>query len=219
VTGILETKGAERFVMNLREFDCFTFVENVITLARSVEFRQESLERFRRLLRKIRYRNGRMQGYSSRLHYFSDWIYDNQKKGIVRDVTAAVGGRPFRKTINYMTTHPDLYPLLKKEANLQRMKAVERAITRRSLYYIPKTFVRSLEDRIQDGDVVAITTNTRGLDVQHVGFATRVKNRTRLLHASSKDGKVVLSGETLHRYLVQNRTCSGIMVARVHSGG
>ncbi len=160
-----------------------------------------------------------MQGYSSRLHYFSDWIHDNQKKGIVRDVTAEIGGRPFRKTINFMTTHPDLYPPLKDAANLRRMKSVERTISRRSLYFIPKKIVRTLEDRIHDGDLIAITTNTEGLDVQHVGLAVRVKNRIHLLHASSAERKVVLSKQTLYRYLMQSRARSGIMVARVCAEG
>jgi hypothetical protein len=218
VTGTLETKGAERFVMNLRQFDCFTFVENVITLARSVEFRQESFERVRRLLRKVRYRNGRLQGYASRLHYFSDWIQDNQKKGMVRDVTGEIGGKPYRKTINYMTRHPKLYPALKDVVILQRMKSVERAISRRSLQFIPKKILVRSEHQILDGDIVAITTNTDGLDVQHVGLAAKVNNRIHLLHASSAEGKVVLSKQTLYRYLLQGRAYSGIMVARVYSG-
>jgi hypothetical protein len=217
VVGTLEAKGAERLVINLREFDCFTFVENVVALAWCLKSRQESFEGFRRVLKKTRYRNGRMQGYSSRLHYFSDWIYDNQKKGIVRDVTADIGGRPMRKTINYMTTHPGSYPPLKGAANLRRMKSVERAVSRRSLYYVPKKVVKTLRDRIVDGDIIAITTNTQGLDVQHVGLAVRVKNRIHLLHASSAEGKVVFSRQTLYRYLMESRACSGIMVARVDS--
>jgi hypothetical protein len=213
--GTLETNGAERLVINLREFDCFTFVENVVTLVWCLKSQQKSFEAFRRRLKKIRYRHGRIQGYSSRLHYFSDWVYDNQKKAIVRDVTAKIGGKPYRKTINYMTTHPDLFPLLKNEANLRKMKSVERAISRRSPYYIPKKVLKTLEDRIVDGDIIAITTNTGRLDVQHVGFATRVKNRTHLLHASSKDGKVTLSRQTLNRYLMQSKARSGILVGRL----
>jgi hypothetical protein len=213
--GPLETQGAERFVINLREFDCFTFVENVVALASCLKSQEQSFEGFRRLLQKIRYRNGRLQGYASRLHYFSDWIYDNQKKAIVRDVTAKIGGKPYRKTINYMTTHPDLYPLLKNEANLRKIKSVERSINRRSLYYVPKKVVKTLKDRIVDGDIIAITTNTKRLDVQHVGLAVRVKNRIHLLHASSAEGKVVVSGQTLYRYLMQSRTRSGILVGRL----
>jgi hypothetical protein len=215
VAGTLETKRAEHLVVNLREHDCATFAENVVALVWYIKSREKSFEAFQRLLRKIRYRQGRLQGYSSRLHYFSDWIHDNQKKGIVRDVTAEIGGRPLRKAMTFMTTHPNLYPPLKNGANLQRMKSVERTISRRSLFFIPKKALRRLEDRIRDGDLIAITTNREGLDVQHVGLAERVKNRIHLLHASSIEGKVVLSKETLYRYLMQSKARSGIMVARV----
>jgi hypothetical protein len=248
VAGILETKRAEHLVVNLREHDCITFVENVLALvwlvephgqspwhstsrpsgatsrpnvrgsyAVRVKSREKSFEAFRRLLQKIRYRQGRLQGYSSRLHYFSDWIHDNQKKGIVRDITAEIGGRPLRKAMTFMTTHPDLYPPLKNAANLRRMKSVERTIGRRSLFFIPKKSLGRLEDRIQDGDLIAITTNTEGLDIQHVGLASKVKNRIHLLHASSIERKVVLSKKTLYRYLMQSRARSGIMVARAKS--
>jgi hypothetical protein len=214
-SGTLETKGAEHLVVNLRKFDCFTFVENVVALARHLKSREKSFEAFRNLLRKIRYRQGRLYGYSSRLHYFSDWIYDNQRKGILRDVTAVIGGRPLRKAVNFMTAHPEFYPQIKNGANLRRMKSVERAMSKRRRFFISKKALMRLEDRIRDGDIIAITTNIEGLDVQHVGLATRVKNRIHLLHASSKEGKVVLSQKTLSRYLMQSKARSGILVARV----
>jgi hypothetical protein len=214
VIGTLET-GIERFVVNLRELDCVTFVENVVALVGHIKSREKSFDAFRRYLRRIRYRQGRLQGYASRLHYFSDWIYDNQRKGIVRDVTAEIGGTSLKKVLNFMTTHPDLYLPLKNAASLRRMKSIERAISRRPLFFIPQKDLRHVEDRICDGDLIAITTNRVGLDVQHVGFAARVKNRIHFLHASQIEGKVVLSKETLHRYLIQDSSRSGIMVARV----
>jgi len=213
--GTLETKTAEHLIVNLREYDCFTFVENVVALVRLARSRRKSFEAFQKLLQKIRYRQGRMQGYASRLHYFSDWIYDNQRKGIVRDVTAEIGGRPLTKTLTFMTTHPDLYPPLKDVANLRGVKSLEKTISKRSLFFIPKKTVGRSEDQLRNGDLVAITTNREGLDVQHVGFAVRVKNRIHLLHASSARGKVILSKNTLYRYLMQSRTRSGMMVARV----
>jgi len=244
--GTLETEGAEHLVVNLREHDCVTFIENVVALAwcmeshrqrcnpslRSVwgdipakgsgaypvagiKSREKSFQAFQRLLRKIRYRQGQVQGYSSRLHYFSDWIHDNQKKGIVRDITEEIGGRRLGKAMTFMTTNPDLYPPLKNGANLRRMKSVERMISRRGLFFIPKKALRRLEDRVHDGDLIAITTTAEGLDVQHVGLAARVNNRVHLLHASSIEDKVVLSKKTLYGYLIQSRTRSGIMVARV----
>ena len=95
------------------------------------------------------------------------------------------------------------------------MKSIEKTISRRSLFFIPKKTLGRLEDRIRDGDLIAITTNTKGLDVQHVGLAARVKNRIHLLHASSIEGKVVLSKKTLYQYLMQSKVRSGIMVARI----
>jgi hypothetical protein len=213
--GTLETKGAEHLVLDLREYDCFTFVENVIALVWLVMLRKRSFEAFCALLQKIRYRGGRIQGYPSRLHYFSDWIHDNAKKGIVKEVTAELGGRPWKKIIDFMSTHPDLYPPLRDAANLRKMKSIERMISARPMFFIPRKRIKRLEDRIHDGDIVAITTRTRGLDVQHVGLAARVNRRIHLLHASSAEGKVTLSSRTLHRYLMESRVRTGIMVARV----
>jgi hypothetical protein len=156
-----------------------------------------------------------LQGYSSRLHYFSDWIHDNQKKGILKDVTRKIGGRPLRKAINFMTTHPDLYLSLGAMVNLRRMKSVERTISTRPGFSISKEALRRFEDRICNGDLIGVTTNIEGLDVQHVGLAARVKNRIHLLHASSGEGRVVLSKNTLYRYLMQSRLRSGIIVARI----
>jgi hypothetical protein len=155
-----------------------------------------------------------LQGYSSRLHYFSDWIYDNQKKGILKDVTGEIGGRPRKKTISFMTKHPNLYPPLNNEQTLRRVKSIERTMGHRSLFFIPKKALRPLEGRIRDGDLIAITTTIKGLDVQHVGLAARVKDRIHLLHASSIEGKIVLSQKTLYGYLIQSRTRSGVIVAR-----
>jgi len=213
--GTLETNKTEHLVVNLREFDCVTFVENVVAITWLLRSRERSFESFQRLLQKIRYRRGRLQGYSSRLHYFSEWIHDNQKKGILKDVTKKIGGKPLRKAINFMTTHPGLYPPLKNAANFRSMDSVEKRISRRPLFFIPKKDLRRWEDRICDGDLIAVTTNTKGLDVQHVGLAARVKNRIHLLHASSTEGKVVLSKKTLYRYLMQSKIRSGIMVARL----
>jgi hypothetical protein len=213
--GTLETRGTEQLVVNLRELDCVTFVENVVALAWLLRSQQKSFKTFQKLIHKIRYRQGRLQDYTSRLHYFSDWIHDNQRKGIVRDVTAEIGGRPLKKAINFMTIHPDLYLSLKNAASFRRMKSVERMISKRSLFFIPKKALKRLEDRIRDGDIIAITSNTEGLDIQHVGIAARLKNRIHLLHASSREGKVVLSKQTFSKYLGQSQIRSGMMVARI----
>ncbi|KAA6304419.1 hypothetical protein EZS27_043932, partial [termite gut metagenome] len=65
-----------------------TFVEYVLAMSLGPPQKKdiEGVE-FRKYLRQIRYRDGRMEGYTSRLHYVSDWINDNIRKGLIEDVT------------------------------------------------------------------------------------------------------------------------------------
>jgi len=81
-------------------------------------------------------------------------------------------------------------------------------------YHIPKASLKKIENRIADGDLIAVTTLTEGLDVTHVGIAVRVRHRIHFLHASSLAGSVIISTETLDRYLAGSKDRSGIMVAR-----
>jgi len=214
-SGTLEAPGTERLVVNLRAFDCFTFVENVVALTGLLQSGNRSFLRFRKLLQRIRYRGGRLRGYPSRLHYFSEWVSDNAGKGLIRDVTAETGGRPYKKTINFMTENPGLCPAIKKKDHLRRMRTFEKAISKSPLFIIPKERLRRVEGRIREGDVIAVATDRKGLDVQHVGLAVTVRGRIHMLHASSIQGKVVLSRETLYRYLMGSKKRTGVMVARV----
>lgn len=107
----LEQPGEEQLVVYLRGFDCVTFVENVLALSRCIKKQVSTFEAVENELQEIRYRKGVLDGYPSRLHYFSEWIEDNAAKGVVRNVTAELGGQSYRKTINWITRHHDAYPL------------------------------------------------------------------------------------------------------------
>ena len=211
----LEKDGPEALVINLRQFDCFTFVENIVVLAHLFSSGPVSFDRYREALTFIRYRRGGLNGYASRLHYFSDWLFDNQRKGIVKNISPILGGQPLLKKIHFMTGHPDQYPALKDRAVYRQMRAVERRMQQRVHHYIPKAALKKMEGRIADGDLIAVTTRIEGLDATHAGIAVHVGQRLHLLHASSHAGRVLVSTETLDRYLAGNKTCSGVMVARM----
>ena len=213
--GTLERRGKERLVVNLRQFDCFTLVENAVVLARLIRAGKKGFADYTAALAEVRYRGGRLHGYASRLHYFSDWLRDNQEKRILKDVTRALGGSPFSKSINFMTANPRLYPPLKSPQVFREMRAVEQRCSRRQLYHIPKRELRGAEEGILNGDLIGITTDREGLDVVHAGLAVRVKGRIHLLHASRATGRVVLAPETLVRYLAADRTRAGIIVGRM----
>ena len=106
----LEEPGDEHLVVNLRGFDCLTFVENMLAMARCVRSGKTTFDDFKRQLTLIRYTGGVISGYPSRLHYFTDWMMDNGKKGVVQPLTQELGGAAYTKTIDFMSTHTALLP-------------------------------------------------------------------------------------------------------------
>jgi len=211
----LGREGTEELIINLRAFDCVTFIENVIVLAGLIRAGKTAFQDYAAALERIRYRDGRRNGYPSRLHYFTDWLRNNGRKDIVRDITAEIGGRPFRKPFHALTDRRGDHPALESPGVFRRMRIVEAACSRRTLHYIPKISVKEMEGRIEDGDIIAITTDAAGIDVVHTGIAVRIRRGLRLLHASSQAGKVVLSDVTLCRYLRARRSRTGIIVGRM----
>lgn len=82
-------------LVNLCEFDCVTFIENSIALGISQHCYNGNYTPYHEVLKILRYRNGDLKNYCSRLHYFSEWITDNESKGILTNVTSCLGGLPF----------------------------------------------------------------------------------------------------------------------------
>lgn len=208
----LESGLKEKLVVNFAQFDCFTFLETVLALTGCVYAGKISKAEFRRLLQLIRYRSGIIDGYSSRLHYFTDWLRDNELKGMLRDVSRQLGALNHRKKINYMTAHRKSYSGLQNENEYQKMRRIEQNISRRVFRVIPKDKVNRHIGKIKSGDIIAFAADKEGLDVAHAGFAFWRGGKLYLLHASSLEGAVVVSQKTLVSYLKQNRNFPGIIV-------
>jgi hypothetical protein len=215
VAHTLETEEEEQLIINLRELDCTTFAENCLALSRTIRSGNLSFDQFAGELAFIRYRDGKIQGYPSRLHYFCDWIYTNQEKKLLKQTIEGIEQRSFRKEINFMSTHPGSYRQLKEDTTLvEEIAAQEKLISSRVMLYIPETIVASVENQLKEGDIVGITTSIDGIAIQHVGILVRVEGRIHLMHASSKAEKVVISETPLQDYLLNNHTATGIMLAR-----
>ncbi|WP_245942370.1 N-acetylmuramoyl-L-alanine amidase-like domain-containing protein [Algoriphagus chordae] len=211
----LELPGAEKLVINLTGLDCTTFLETVVTLVRMTEKEEFTFEDFEKELEFLRYRDGIKEAYPSRLHYFSDWVYENQQKGILTDITEEIGGSPYPNAPSFMSENPQFYAQLADPSNLEAIKTAEADIKTRSYFYIPKSEISSLEKGIRSGDLIAITTSMDNLDIVHTGFAIQKDGRIHLLHASSKNMEVEISEKTLSDYLAGNKTQSGILVMRL----
>ncbi|MEO2050539.1 MAG: N-acetylmuramoyl-L-alanine amidase-like domain-containing protein [Allomuricauda sp.] len=211
----LEVGDTETLVVNFSGLDCTTFVENVLAFTALLKKQQNDFQDFASELETIRYRNGEMKGYPSRLHYFTEWIRNNEKKGLVKDITKDLGGIEFEKSINFMGTHRDLYPFLASDANFQAMQQVESQLANEKLCYLPQNQIADKEHLIQSGDIIALATSIKGLDVTHTGIAIHQPNgRLHLLHASSKNGEVEISELPLADYLKNIKSNIGIIVAR-----
>ena len=214
VAGTLE-KTPEHLVINLRELDCTTFAENCLAIARSIKYDDASFNSFTKELQTLRYDKGIIDGYPSRLHYFSDWIFENDQRRYVKSVSEEISHVPYPSETNFMSKHPDSYGQLKgNEGFVQRMKQKEAEISKRKLFFIPKDQLSKYENQLKDGDIVGLTTSVEGLDITHVGIIVHKNNRVHLMHASSVEMKVIISEQTLEDYLMGRKSVTGIMVAR-----
>lgn len=213
VAGTLE-HSPEMLTVNIDEVDCTTFMETATALAMTVASNRTSWRDFVYNLEQLRYRGGRADGYASRLHYISDWIVDNSHRGNLVEVTAHISNPDYAvKTIDFMSTNRDKYPALKDDETFAAIKNAEVGYRSHRFPYIKPTNVNKA--KIKEGDIIAITTSIKGLDVSHVGIATIINNEVHLLHASSKAKKVIIDPLPLNEYLRKNRLATGVRVFRL----
>ncbi len=211
----LEKDGAEHLVINLRELDCTTFLENVVSLSLCIMNKTTDFETYCQTLIKFRYRSGKIDEYPSRLHYFTDWLLDNEKKQLISIVSNTFATDMFDPTVSYMSTHTKNYPQLKNEAFVKQIAEKEKGISKAKLTFVPEENIHDIEKHVQNGDLIAITTTIEGLDIAHVGLAYFVNEHLHLFHASSTQKKVVISEKTLQDYLKGIKKNNGIIVARL----
>lgn len=212
--------GIERLTVDLDQLDCTTFVETVAALALNAADRRTDWFDFVRRLEGIRYRHGAIDGYPSRLHYISDWIVDNSSRGNLTEVTSRMPVVDYAvKTLDFMTAHPDSYPAFEADPeSLAAVREVEQGYRNHRYPYVPRALLKSDKKTLRalrEGDIVALTTSTKGLDVSHLGIITMVGGIPHLLHASSKEGRVVVSKVPLGQYINASRSLTGIRVIRL----
>ena len=205
----------ERLIVNLREMDCMTFVENVLALAEASASGTPSWQIYLEKLQQIRYRDGKIEDYTSRLHYTSDWIYENEKKGLIADITKEIGGVPLAMDVSFVSTHPESYMQLQSHPEyIAVMAKKEKEINSRQYYYIPKEEIDKREAQIRTGDIVCFVTSIKGLDISHVGIVHKEGDKMTFIHASSGKKRVIINEESLQDYVLGIKKSKGIMVLR-----
>ena len=229
VPGTLEVEGPERLVINFQGLDCVTFVENTWALSSFVRAIGQALgtaaastlaqrpfteDRYESLLRSVRYRDGTIDDYPSRLHYFTDWIGENDRGGRLRDISRELGGAYDTEPIDFMSTHTDSYRQLADASFVARVTLTEQRLTQTGRYFVPEDRIDEVAGRIQDGDIIAATSTVAGLDVAHTGLALWVDGTLHLLHAPLVGEEVQISEVSLADRIRHISGQDGIIVAR-----
>ena len=216
IAGTLEQGIEEPLFISCTKLDCTTFVELVLAIAKTAGENCCKFADVCRNLETIRYRNGKNNGYTSRLHYISWWITDSAKAEILEEMTPQICNARQSLFLNFMSTHPDSYPLLAENPQFVKdIEVLEIPYREVEVNYIPKEELKRQGCKnIKPGDIIAITTSIPGLDVTHVGFAYYHKGMLCLLHASSGKGEVVKDSQPLYEYLAKNKRHTGIRVFR-----
>lgn len=217
----LEVCDPERLVVNLQQFDCTTLVETVYALCATKRSGQYSFEAFCSNLEQLRYFSGKMNGYLSRLHYFTWWMHDNLDKNLFVEVSDSIHfTAPIRVENHYMSSHPEKYKYLRAHPEwVDSVKALEECFNGPDGFYLPAALTKLSRKElpcIHDGDLIALVTKKDGLDYSHLGIAVWGQdNKLHLLNASSLHHKVVSEPKTLYTYLTEHPSSVGIRLLRL----
>ena len=202
VAGTLDETPGEQLRIYLTRTDCILFVETCL----GGDFRTFANE-----VRQSRYRDGCVESYADRLHYTTEWGMQGEARGVLKNVTQELGGIKLDHPINYMSSHPDSYPLMDDVAAIREAEDRINSVPR---YYIPKDRLGDALDGIRSGDIICLVTSVKGLDISHVMMAVVENGEVRLLHASTGSMKLVIDSRTLPEYLAARPSVTGIQVLR-----
>ena len=213
VAGTLDELPNEKLCVYLTRTDCILFVETCLGLVQTARRNTVSFEYFVSELQCSRYRNGVYSRYEDRLHYTTEWARQGVARGVLEDMTEALGGVRYDHPVHYMSMHPDAYPRM---TDVEAIKAVEDSINAVPSTYIPKNRLKEALKGIRNGDIILFTTTVDGLDVSHCAIAkVDAGEPVRFIHASTGAKKVILEPRTLEEYVTGRKAVTGIQVYRV----
>ncbi len=205
--------------VDLDGLDCWTFFEISVGFARMLEMKSGNYtpSDLLAMIELDRYRGGRCDGsYTSRLHFLEDWIYDNERRGLVKNLSVALGGVPMRgRYLTEMSHHwRESRYMRHNVALVPQIAAIEQRIASRTIYHIPREQVSQSESKIRSGDVICITGRGPEGFTEHVGLAYRDGvGVVHFMHAS-KDARRVVIDVPIHQYVYRYHRFAGIMVVR-----
>ncbi|MCP9860869.1 MULTISPECIES: N-acetylmuramoyl-L-alanine amidase-like domain-containing protein [unclassified Cyanobium] len=184
----------EQLLLDLTQFDCFLFVEQLLALSnsRKVDTKTEGVERFGEHVRRLRYVDGKVD-YCRRQHYFSRWAEAAERNGYLVNLTPFLPGASSRTVpLNFMSNHISSYKPMQLARNKQCITELEKDLVLNQAY-IPLAALSGVLPSLRSGDIFALVTKVPGLDVTHVGFLEKRDGMLDAIHAADGAG-VIRSG-------------------------
>ena len=216
VAGTLEIE-PERLTVNTRETDCILFVEMCLAMSLTAKEAEPTFEKYVDNLRQLRYRNGKVDGYASRLHYTSEWIIQGETRGIFHEVSRQCGGSVLDQKFNFMSNHPASYKQLKDNPKaVAKIRIAEQNLETWDYWYIPKADLPRCIQNIKTGDIIGFNSSTPGLDIAHVAYAYWEGDTLTFIHASMSEKKVVINKTPLVEYTNGIKGHNGLRVVRLY---
>ncbi|MFZ1704164.1 MAG: N-acetylmuramoyl-L-alanine amidase-like domain-containing protein [Saprospiraceae bacterium] len=205
----------ELLVTHQNGFDCVTFVESVLAITLE-QFKWKDLS-YEEIITLLRYRDGLMTDYSSRIHYFSEWLLQSECNDLGKNMSLVLGGSYKTLNLSVITSHLKNNPGKPSFRFYDKIAASERRLSTIKFPYIPKNSILKINSKLENGDLVAFSSSTEGLDIHHVGFIFIRNKKTYILHASSKSGKVEVSTLDLWEYIQSSSKTDGIVIFRFNN--
>ena|SRR2546426_6616113 len=175
----------EVFTASVDGFDCVTYIETILALARA-----SNPDDFTQWLQRIRYEDGRIE-WTRRNHYMTGWIRNNTKAGVVRRISMPQKARVMRSRV--LNLLPGLAP---KRVRVE---------------CLPKSDIHRIEPYLETADLIFFTSTRKNLDIFHCGIIVRDGRTLLMRHASRSRGFVV--EQNLKEFLKANRM-AGVIVVR-----
>ena len=204
----LEGSGTEQLRLDLTQFDCMLFVEQLFAIATA-----DSFDEFAQRTRRLRYRNGHVD-YCTRQHYFHDWVLSAQDQGLLESDTSWPGQATRVLPLNFMSSHRDQYPALQFPRLFDCIRQRERG-RRIEQQYLPLASLEIALPSLRSGDLFAVATSVKGLDVSHTGVLVRDGSRLDAIHAAPGHG--VIRSRSFARYLSSLPDAIGAVIVRPRS--
>lgn len=209
----LDGGAKEQLLLDLRHFDCFLFVEQLVALvnSRKVDTQDEGVERFTQHVRRLRYENGEVD-YCRRQHYFTRWAEAAERNGYVVNLTPFLPGASSRTVaLNFMSRHAGSYKPMELKRNQQCITELEKNLVVEQAY-IPLAALPGVLPSLRSGDIFALVTKVPGLDVTHVGFLEKRDGVVDAIHAA--EGAGVIRNENFVKYAGRVADVIGVSIYR-----